>query len=62
MKKRIFYVLRQYTFIVSIVLLCLVFLAIGMMIGYGVIGDGKNAFDILSIEKWKALLMKFNIK
>ncbi|WP_430523657.1 DNA-directed RNA polymerase subunit beta [Streptococcus hyointestinalis] len=28
--------------------MCLFFLALGLVIGYGVIGDGKNPFSILS--------------
>ncbi|MBM7642157.1 DNA-directed RNA polymerase subunit beta [Streptococcus loxodontisalivarius] len=53
------YVLRQYLFILLVLLLCLVFLAIGLMIGYSVIGDGGNPLSILSPAKWVSLINKF---
>ncbi|MGT2832123.1 DNA-directed RNA polymerase subunit beta [Streptococcus halotolerans] len=62
MKQRILYVLRQYLFIIVIGALCLLFLALGLVIGYGVIGDGKDAFSILSLDKWQELIAKFKIK
>ncbi|MGT2623701.1 DNA-directed RNA polymerase subunit beta [Streptococcus thoraltensis] len=62
MKQRILYVLRQYLFIIVVVALCLLFLALGLVIGYGVIGDGKDAFSILSLDKWQELIAKFKIK
>lgn len=62
MKQRILYVLRQYLFLIVILALCFLFLALGLIIGYGVIGDGKDAFSILSFEKWQELLAKFKIK
>ncbi|MEQ9763974.1 DNA-directed RNA polymerase subunit beta [Streptococcus jiangjianxini] len=62
MKQRILYVLKQYLFIIVVGALCLLFLALGMVIGYGVIGDGKDAFSILSLDKWQELIAKFKIK
>ncbi|MFU2206925.1 DNA-directed RNA polymerase subunit beta [Streptococcus pluranimalium] len=62
MKERILYVLRQYLFIIVVVALCLLFLTLGLVIGYGIIGDGKDAFSILSLDKWQELIAKFNIK
>ncbi|CAM2751866.1 DNA-directed RNA polymerase subunit beta [Streptococcus agalactiae LMG 14747] len=62
MKQRILYVLGQYMFIIIIAALSLLFLAIGLIIGYGVIGDGKDAFSILSLDKWQGLFSKFNVK
>ncbi|MDY4762361.1 DNA-directed RNA polymerase subunit beta [Streptococcus thoraltensis] len=62
MKQRILYVLRQYLFIIVVVALCILFLALGLVIGYGVIGDGKDAFSILSLDKWQELIAKFKIK
>lgn len=62
MKQRILYVLGQYMFIIIIAALSLLFLVIGLIIGYGVIGDGKDAFSILSLDKWQGLLSKFNVK
>lgn len=62
MKERILYVLRQYLFIIVVVALCILFLALGFIIGYGIIGDGKDAFSILSLDKWQELIAKFKIK
>lgn len=53
------YVVRQLLWVALIAVLCLIFLAIGLMIGYGVIGEGDNAFAILSPTKWDALIAKF---
>ncbi|WP_061458496.1 DNA-directed RNA polymerase subunit beta, partial [Streptococcus gallolyticus] len=41
------YVTKQLVLILVIALLCCLFLAIGLMIGYGIIGEGKNPFAIL---------------
>lgn len=62
MTERILQVLKQYAFILVIGLLCLLFLAVGLMIGYSVIGDGKNAFSVLSLDKWQEWLAKFSLK
>ncbi|AUW96794.1 DNA-directed RNA polymerase subunit beta [Streptococcus pluranimalium] len=62
MKERILYVLRQYLFIIVVAALCILFLALGLIIGYGIIGDGKDAFSILSLDKWQELIAKFKIK
>lgn len=62
MTERILQVLKQYAFIMVIALLCLLFLAVGLMIGYSVIGDGKNAFSVLSLDKWQEWLAKFSLK
>lgn len=53
------YVLKRLVLIIFVALLCLVFLALGLMLGYGVIGDGDNAWSILSPDKWQQLIGKF---
>lgn len=53
------YVLRQLALILLVVLLGLAFLAIGLMIGYGIIGNGESPTAILSLDKWQALWAKF---
>lgn len=53
------YVIKQIILIVIIVILGYLFLALGLMIGYGIIGDGKNPFAILSADKWQAIIGKF---
>ena len=51
---------------VGIVLLVLTILAIvfalGLVIGYGVIGNGKDPWSILSPDTWKEILQKFSGK
>lgn len=53
------YVLKQLLFLCIVLVLGLVFLAIGLMIGYGIIGNGDKATAILSLDKWQALWAKF---
>ena len=53
------YVTKQLVLILVIALLCCLFLAIGLMIGYGIIGEGKNPFAILSLDKSQSIIGKF---
>ncbi len=50
----------------GIVLLVLTILAIvfalGLVIGYGIIGNGKDTWSILSPDTWKEILQKFTGK
>lgn len=61
-KKLRTYVL-QHLLIIGLVILaaCLLF-ALGLMVGYGVIGDGDSVWTILSPDKWQELLSKFSGK
>ena len=45
------YIVRKLIAIALFVLLALVLLAIGLMIGYGVVGDG-NMFDVFHKTTW----------
>lgn len=60
MTKDVSYVIKQIGIIALVLLLALVFLMIGLMIGYGIIGDGSNPFAILSPNKWNAIFSKFS--
>ncbi|MGT2906426.1 DNA-directed RNA polymerase subunit beta [Streptococcus dentiloxodontae] len=53
------YVLRQLLFIFIIFLLSLLFLAIGLMIGYSLLGEGNNPLDILKPSTWQSIVDKF---
>lgn len=53
------YVVKQFGLLGLVALLCLFFLALGLVIGYGVIGDEKNPFSILSPGTWQDLIGKF---
>lgn len=48
--------------IIAIGLLGLFCLALGLMIGYSLIGDGQNPLAILSPDKWAELIHKFTGK
>ena len=52
-------VAKQLGLVLVVALLACLFLAVGLMIGYAVIGDGKNPLSILSIDKWQAIIGKF---
>ncbi|MFC3927042.1 DNA-directed RNA polymerase subunit beta [Streptococcus caprae] len=56
------YVVKQLGFIILIALLCLIFLGIGLVVGYGIIGDGENVWAILSPNKWSSILAQFTGK
>lgn len=48
--------------VVIILLLAILIFAFGLMVGYGVVGDGDNIFSILSVEKWQEFISKFTGK
>ncbi|WP_159592939.1 DNA-directed RNA polymerase subunit beta [Streptococcus halichoeri] len=56
------YVLKQLSLIFLVALLAVLFLAVGLMLGYGVIGDGQHVTSILSLAKWAELVHKFTGK
>ncbi|HGA2513345.1 TPA: DNA-directed RNA polymerase subunit beta [Streptococcus agalactiae] len=53
------YVLKQIGLIVLVILLALLFLAVGLMLGYSVFGDGEHVYSILSLDKWQNIIGKF---
>lgn len=53
------YVLKQIGLIVLVILLALLFLAVGLMLGYSVFGDREHAYSILSLDKWQNIIGKF---
>lgn len=61
-KENLRFVGNQLLLILFVVLLALILFAIGLMIGYGVIGDGDNVWAILSADKWQELIGKFTGK
>lgn len=54
------YVLKQLGLVIGIIVLSLMTLCVGLIIGYALIGDGKNALSILSLEKWHQIIGKFS--
>lgn len=53
------YVLKQIGLILLVILLAVLFLAVGLMLGYSVFGDGEYAYSILSLDKWQNIIGKF---
>lgn len=53
------YVGKQLLYIIFVVLLSLGFLALGLVIGYGFVGDGKEPLAILSPDKLQNVISKF---
>ena len=62
MNKRSKYVLRRLILVVVVLLLGALALAIGLMIGYGILGKGEDPWAILAPEKWQELITKFTGK
>lgn len=58
-KENLAYVGRQVLFVLFIGILAVLLFAVGLMVGYGVIGDGDNMWAILSLDKWQELIRKF---
>lgn len=61
-KENLCFVGRQWLIVFLVFILALLFLAAGLMVGYGVVGDGDNAWAILSPDKWQELMSKFTGK
>ncbi|HEL1639688.1 TPA: DNA-directed RNA polymerase subunit beta [Streptococcus suis] len=61
-KEELRFVGRQLLIVVLVAVLAVIVFSLGLMIGYGVIGDGDSMWDILSLEKWQELISKFTGK
>ena len=48
--------------VLLVVFILVIVFALGLVIGYGVIGNGKDPWAILSTETWKEILQKFSAK
>ena len=53
---------KNLLFVVIILLFAILIFAFGLMVAYGVVGDGDNMFSILSVEKWQEFISKFTGK
>ena len=56
------YVFRQLLLVLSVCVIGLAFLAIGLLIGYGVLGEGEAPISTLKPETWQAIVAKFTGK
>ncbi|HFI0055053.1 TPA: DNA-directed RNA polymerase subunit beta [Streptococcus suis] len=61
-KENLNYVGKNLLLVAIVALLALIVFALGLMVGYGVIGDGDNLLAILSPAKWQDLINKFTGK
>lgn len=56
------FVFRQLLLVLSVCVIGLAFLAIGLMVGYAVLGEGKDPISILKPETWQTIVAKFTGK
>ncbi|WP_155962656.1 DNA-directed RNA polymerase subunit beta [Streptococcus ruminantium] len=61
-KENLNYVGKNLLLVVVGLMIAILVFAIGLIVGYGVVGDGDNMFAILSPEKWQELFSKFTGK
>lgn len=61
-KDGLVYVGKQLLLVILLCLLGVVVFAVGLMVGYAVVGDGQQATDILSPDKWQDIFAKFTGK
>ena len=62
MNKEAKYVLRRFVLVMLVLLLGALALAIGLIIGYGILGKGEDPWAILVPAKWQELITKFTGK
>lgn len=61
-KENLSYVGKNLLWLVIVLLIAALVFVLGLMLGYGVIGDGDNVFAVLSPAKWQELIGKFTGK
>lgn len=61
-KENLRYVGKNLLLLVIVLLIAALVFVLGLMLGYGVIGDGDNVFAVLSPAKWQELIGKFTGK
>ena len=62
MNKQVTYVLHRFLLVIIVLLIGILALAIGLMIGYGILGKGQDPWAILVPAKWQELITKFTGK
>ena len=58
MKTNLRYVGKQLGIVLLLAVIGIIIFAVGLVIGYGVIGDGKNTWSILSPDTWSEIIGK----
>lgn len=61
-KENLRYVGKNLLLLVIVLLIAALVFVLGLVLGYGVIGDGDNVFAVLSPAKWQELIGKFTGK
>lgn len=61
-KESLKYVGKQFLFVFLFLVVALIVFALGLIVGYAVVGDGEKAMAILSFDKWQELIEKFTGK
>ncbi|HEL1764511.1 TPA: DNA-directed RNA polymerase subunit beta [Streptococcus suis] len=61
-KDNLSYVGKNLVLVAVVLLIAILVFILGLMVGYGVIGDGDNVFAVLSPAKWQELIGKFTGK
>lgn len=61
-KENLSYVGKNLLLVVIVLLIAALVFVLGLMLGYGVIGDDDNVFAVLSPAKWQELIGKFTGK
>ena len=56
MKTNLKYVAKQLGIVLLLAVIGIMIFAVGLVIGYGVIGDGKNPWSILSPSTWSEII------
>lgn len=59
MKENKSYVLRQLGILALLALLGFLLFCAGLMVGYAIVGNGDNPWDILSPSTWASIFEKF---
>ncbi|MEW4354131.1 DNA-directed RNA polymerase subunit beta [Streptococcus pneumoniae] len=62
MKANFSYIGKQLGLIALVLFVGFLLFCAGLMIGYSLVGNGENAWAILSPEKWQGLVDKFTGK
>ena len=62
MKTKLKAIGKQLGIVLLVAFILVIVFALGLVIGYGVIGNGKDPWAILSTETWKEILQKFSAK
>ena len=62
MKTKLNAIGRQLGIVLLVLTILAIVFALGLVIGYGVIGNGKDPWSIFSPETWKEILQKFTGK